>query len=145
MPHYINGENPLLKFTFTELVEMIKTISRTKNKSRQDKIHGGVGLQSMEHLESHIDDFLFELAQRIKKSWSQIRIQRSFRYSKLNLPTELLNAYNITPAQLSFMIYKDKNSIGAIITDDGKEEIYIKNGMVKYLMKTDGNIVILNN
>ena len=105
MPHYIDGENPLLNFTFAELVEMIKTISRTKNKSRQDKINGGVGLQSIEHLESHMDDILFELAERIKLSWNQMRIQRSFRFSKLNLPTELLNAYNITPAHLSFMMY----------------------------------------
>ncbi|UYP48222.1 hypothetical protein NEF87_004507 [Candidatus Lokiarchaeum ossiferum] len=140
--YFDDEDNPFKKFQFEELVEMVRTISRTKTQSREGVWKDGHGLQSIDHLEAHVDDILDELARRIRANFTIDRIQRNFRYNKLNLPTEFLNLYNLTAAQLNFMIYKDKNSIGAILTD-GKEEIFIKHGPVRYVMNTEGNIAVI--
>ncbi len=141
--YFDDEDNPFKKFHFEELVEMVRSISRTKVQSREGMWTEGFGLQSMDHLEAHVDDILNELARRIRENFTIDRIQRNFRYNKLNLPTDFLNLYNLTASQLNFMLYKDKNSIGGITTD-GKEEIFIKHGPVKYVMNSEGTIAVLD-
>jgi len=129
-------------FTFSELVEMVRTISRTKHESRTGVWKEGVGLESMENLEAHVDDILEELAQRIRHSWSTDRIQKNFRSNSVSLPSDILNLNNLNASQLNFMLYKDSNAVGSEVNDKGEEEIYIYFNNLKYKMSHDGSIIV---
>lgn len=130
------------KFSFQELIEMVQAISRTKHRSREGVWREGYGLQSIEHLEAHIDDILEEMAKRMRSAFSLARIQSNFRHNELNLPHDLLNLNNINATQLNSILFRNSNLIGAERNDQNEEEIFIIINDVKYKMQTDGRIVV---
>ncbi len=138
---FTSANSKFQDFSFEELVEMVRSISRTKSKSRENVWKEGYGLASMDDLEAHVDDILDELADRIRRSWCLKRINWNFKNNSLDLPKSFLNVYNLTASQLNYMLYKDQFSIGSV-ENDGNEEIYIKEGPIRYLMKSTGNIVV---
>ena len=130
----------LSQFNFNELIDIVKTISRTKKKSSEEMWKNGYGLQSIDKLEEKVDDVLYELINRIRDQWSRYDIERNFR-SKV-LPHEILNLFNITTAELNKKLFKNPPTIGSEISADGKDEIWFKIGGSKYVMRSDGNIEI---
>ena len=78
----------LSKFNFNELIDIVKTISRTKKKSSEDMWKKGYGLQSMDSLEANTDNILDEIIYRVRDQWSRFEIERNFR--NLALPHEIL-------------------------------------------------------
>ncbi|WP_457557587.1 hypothetical protein [Candidatus Harpocratesius sp.] len=129
-------------FSFNELVQMVDTIARTKHRSRQGVWTEGFGLQSIDHLESHVDEILEELAHRIRQSFNIARIQSNFRHNKESLPHDILNFNNLNATQLNAMLFKERGSIGAEINENGEEEIFIFIKGTKYKMKSNGVIII---
>jgi hypothetical protein len=130
-------------FNFNELLNMIRTIMNTKNRSLENLWKEGCGWESMENLESHVDDILEEIACRVREAWSFDRIQLNFKSHSLSLPQELLNLNNLNATMLNRILYKDPYSIGADLSVDGYEEIYIIINNLKYKMTKKGKILIL--
>ena len=130
-------------FNFNELLDMIRTIIRTKNKSLECLWKDGCGLESLEHLEAHVDDILEEIASRVRDAWSFDRIQLNFKSHSLTLPQELLNLNNLNATLLNRILYKDPFSIGADLSANGEEEIFIVINNLKYKMTKKGKILIL--
>ncbi|QEE16245.1 hypothetical protein DSAG12_02075 [Promethearchaeum syntrophicum] len=131
----------LSQFNFNELIDIVKTISRTKKKSSEGMWKNGYGLQSMDSLEANIDDVLDEIIYRVKEQWSRFEIERNF--SNLALPHEILNLFNITTAELNKKLFKNPPTIGSEILDGKKDEIWFKIGTSKYIMRNNGNIEII--
>jgi len=123
---------------------MVDAISRTKHRSRQSVWSDGYGLQSLEHLEKHIDDILEEMAHRIRQSFNIVRIQSNFRHNKEPLPNEILNFNNLNATQLNAMLFRDRGCIGADVNEQGEEEIFVVIKGIKYKMKKSGQISIEN-
>ncbi|MHA1610808.1 MAG: hypothetical protein ACTSVZ_13385 [Promethearchaeota archaeon] len=96
-------------------------------------------MQSIEHLESHIDEILEELARRIRESFSMARIDHNFRRNNISLPHDIFNLNAINATQLNCMMYKYQDQIGADLSDDGQEEIYVIINDIKYKMKKNMN------
>ncbi|MHA1519503.1 MAG: hypothetical protein ACTSRK_04905 [Promethearchaeota archaeon] len=92
-------------------------------------------MQSIEHLESHIDEILGEMARRIRESFSMARIDHNFRRNNISLPHDIFNLNAINATQLNCMMYKYQDQIGADLSDDGQEEIYVIINDIKYKMK----------
>jgi hypothetical protein len=130
-------------FNFNELLDMIRTIIRTKKCSLENLWKEGCGWESMEHLEAHVDDILEEIACRIREAWSFDRIQLNFKSHLLTLPQELLNMNNLNATMLNRILYKDPFSIGADLSTNGEEEIFIILNNLKYKMTKKGKILIL--
>ena len=128
------------QFKFNELIDIVKTISRTKKKSSEEVWKNGYGLQSIDSLEANIDDVLYELINRIRDQWSRYEIERNFR--NLVLPHEILNLYHITTAELNKKLFKYPPSIGSERSDEGEDEIWFKIGSSKYVMRSSGDIEI---
>ncbi len=128
------------QFNFNELIDIVKTISRTKKKSSEGMWKNGFGLQSIDTLEANIDDVLFELINRIRDKWSRYDIERNFR--SLALPHEILNLFSITTAELNKKLFKLPPTIGSEISVKGEDEIWFKIRNSKYIMRSDGNIEI---
>ena len=128
------------QFKFNELIDIVKTISRTKKKSSEEVWKNGYGLQSIDSLEANIDDVLYELINRIRDQWSRYEIERNFR--NLVLPHEILNLYHITTAELNKKLFKYPPSIGSEKSDEGEDEIWFKIGSSKYVMRSSGDIEI---
>jgi len=128
------------QFNFNELIDIVKTISRTKKKSSEEVWKNGYGLQSIDRLESNIDDVLDEIIIRVRDQWSRYDIERNFR--SLVLPHEILNLFNITTAELNKKLFKNPPSIGSERSAEGVDEIWFKIGSSKYVMRTNGNIDI---
>ncbi|MCF2141093.1 MAG: hypothetical protein K9W44_13625 [Candidatus Lokiarchaeota archaeon] len=129
-------------FSFNELINMVNTIARTKHRSRQDVWTEGYGLQSIDHLESHVDEILEELAYRIRQSFNIGRIQSNFRHNKESLPHDILNFNNLNATQLNAMLFKERGSVGAEVNENGEEEIFIVIKGIKYKMKSNGVIIM---
>ncbi len=129
------------EFNFNELIDIVKTISRTKKKSSEEMWKNGHGLQSIDSLEANIDDVLDELIIRVKKQWSRYDIEMNFR--NMALPHEILNLFNITAAELNKKLFKNHPTIGSENPDGGDDEIWFKIGGSKYIMRTNGNIEII--
>ena len=72
-------------FSFSELLNFVSTISRTKKQSSLGVWRDGHGLESMESLESNVDQILDELTSRVQEAWSLDRIQTNFAHAGLNL------------------------------------------------------------
>lgn len=140
----MNKEENFEKFTFNELIQMVDAISRTKHASRQGVWSNGYGLQSIEHLESHVDDILNELAYRIRSAFNLARIQSNFRHNKEPLPHDILNFNNLNATQLNALLFRDRGCVGADLNEQGEEEIYIVLKGKKYKMKKSGIISIEN-
>ena len=128
------------QFNFNELIDIVKTISRTKKKSSEGIWKNGYGLKSIDTLEANIDDVLYEIINRIRDQWSRYDIERNFR--SLVLPHEILNLFSITTAELNKKLFKNPPSIGSEISNVGDDEIWFKIGSSKYVMRTTGNIEI---
>ncbi|WP_371803782.1 hypothetical protein [Candidatus Lokiarchaeum ossiferum] len=128
-------------FTFTELLNFVSTISRTKKQSSLGVWKDGHGLESMDNLEANVDQILEELTTRVKKVWSLDRIQSNFARAGLNLPNEILNIFNITSSELNRLLYKFPPAIGAENVN-GVDEIWLVINNMKYLMKSDGKIFV---
>ena len=131
----------LSQFNFNELIDIVKTISRTKKKSSEEVWKNGYGLKSIDTLEGNIDDVLYELINRIRDQWSRYDIERNFR--NLALPHEILNLFNITTAELNKKLFKNPPSIGSENSNGKNDEIWFKIGSSKYIMRTNGNIEII--
>ena len=129
------------QFNFNELIDIVKTISRTKKKSSEGIWKNGYGLKSIDTLEANIEDVLDELIFRIKDQWSRYEIERNF--STLALPNEILNLFNITTAELNKKLFKNPPTIGSEISDGKKDEIWFKIGKSKYIMRNNGDIEII--
>ncbi len=130
------------EFSFVELKDMVRAIARTKHKSREGQWKNGYGLQSIDHLETHVDDILKEMARRIREAFSIGRIHYNFRHNKSNLPPEIYNLNNINDTQLNGMLYKNAELVGADLNAEGEEEIFICFNDKKYRMKKDGSIQV---
>ncbi len=128
-------------FSFSELLNFVSTISRTKKQSSLGVWRDGHGLESMESLESNVDQILDELTSRVQEAWSLDRIQTNFAHAGLNLPNEILNIFNITTAELNKLLYKFPPAIGADKNDEG-DEIWLILNNIKYLMTYQGKIMI---
>ncbi|MHA1473715.1 MAG: hypothetical protein ACTSPA_01775 [Promethearchaeota archaeon] len=129
------------EFNFNELIDIVKTISRTKKKSSEGMWKNGYGLQSIDNLEANIDDVLDEIIIRVRDQWSRNDIERNFR--NLVLPHEILNLFNITTAELNKKLFKYPPTIGSENLNGGTDEIWFKIGSSKYIMRTNGNIEII--
>jgi hypothetical protein len=129
------------QFNFNELIEIVKTISRTKKKSSEEVWKNGYGLKSIDTLEAHIDDVLDEIIIRVRDQWSRYDIEMNFR--NLVLPSEILNLFNITTAELNKKLFKNPPTIGSDKKNGGIDEIWFKIGSSKYIMRTNGNIEII--
>ncbi|MHA1584111.1 MAG: hypothetical protein ACTSWL_02560 [Promethearchaeota archaeon] len=122
---------------------MVKTISRTKKQSSKMVWKNGYGLKGVDSLEANVDNFLDELTRRVQRTFSLDRIQYNFATSKLNLPSDIMNLFNVSPGGINHMIWKSPSKIGAISIDE-HEEIWVLIGNRKYAMQADGKIHILN-
>ncbi len=129
------------QFNFNELIDIVKTISRTKKKSTENIWKNGYGLQSIDSLEGNIDDVLYELINRIKDKWSRYDIEMNFR--NLALPHEILNLFNITTAELNKKLFKNPPTIGSESSDGRDDEIWFKIRNSKYIMRNNGDIQII--
>ena len=129
------------QFNFNELIDIVKTISRTKKKSSENIWKNGYGLKSIDTLEANIDDVLDEIIYRVKEQWSRYDIERNFR--NLVLPHEILNLFHITTAELNKKLFKNPPTIGSEMSSEKKDEIWFKIGSSKYIMRTNGNIEII--
>jgi hypothetical protein len=135
-------EHKFVEFDFNELREMVLAIAKTKHKSREGVWKNGYGLESIDHLESHIDEILEEMALRIREAFSVFRIQSNFKHNKLPLPPDLLNLNNINATQLNAMLYRNPDLVGSETNEEGDEEIYILFNDIKYKMQKNGQIVV---
>lgn len=136
-----NSDIKLIDFTFIELIDIVKTIARTKKASSCDFWKGGTGLISLEHLESHSDAILEEIACRVRKAWSLENILINIKNHRLNLPDFIRNLFNINACELSRLIYKEPPLIGAL-KNGIYEEIFLIQENQKYIMKWTGQISI---
>ncbi|MHA1648074.1 MAG: hypothetical protein ACTSVL_10920 [Promethearchaeota archaeon] len=129
------------QFNFNELIDIVKTISRTKKKSSENTWKNGYGLKSIDTLEANIDDVLDEIIIRVRDQWSRYDIEMNFR--NLVLPSEILNLFNITTAELNKKLFKNPPTIGSEKSNGGDDEIWFKIGSSKYIMRFNGNIEII--
>ena len=129
------------QFNFNELIDIVKTISRTKKKSSEEMWKNGHGLKSIDTLEANIDEVFDEIIYRVRDQWSRYEIERNFK--NLALPHEILNLFNITTAELNKKLFKNPPTIGSEISTEGKDEIWFKIGSSKYIMRINGNIEII--
>jgi hypothetical protein len=127
-------------FSFTELIDMIKSIQYLKQKSNKDKTNGGTGLIAIDKLEEHVDDALQELIRRIHRHWSIDRIQANLRRVE-HMPEILANFFNIGPSELTKFIFQNPPMIGAR-TSDSCDEIYFIHGDKRFVMSKAGEIEI---
>ena len=109
-------------FSFNELIAIVKTIRQTKSQSNQTRWKEGYRLESIDELEANVADVLKEITRRVQYVWNFERITSNFKFSATDLPMELLNIYNVNPAEINSLIFTD--SIGADIIE-GHEEIYL--------------------
>ncbi|TFH30888.1 MAG: hypothetical protein E4G98_01190 [Promethearchaeota archaeon] len=129
-------------FKFAELKDIVHAIARTKHQSSESRWTEGNGLHSIDHLETHIDDILKEMARRIRETFTMERIHANFRHNKSNLPHDIFNLNHINATQLTGMLYNYKDLVGADLTPDGNEEIYVIINETKYKMKKNGVIQV---
>ena len=139
----MSSEVDFTDFSFKELINFVSTISRTKKQSSLGVWENGHGLESIEHLESNVDSILIELTNRVQKSLSLDNIQKNFARSEITLPNEILNIFNITPAELNKKLYKFPPGIGADSTN-GFDEIWFVVNNQKFIMKKDFQISVEN-
>ncbi|MHA1511259.1 MAG: hypothetical protein ACTSRX_06005, partial [Promethearchaeota archaeon] len=93
------------QFNFNELIDIVKTISRTKKKSSEEMWKNGHGLKSIDTLEANIDNVLDEIILRVRDQWSRYDIEMNFK--NMVLPHEILNLFNITTAELNKKLFKN--------------------------------------
>ena len=130
-------------FSFNELIAIVKTIRATKSQSNQTRWKEGYRLESIDELEANVDDVLREITRRVQYVWNFNRITSNFKFSTTNLPMELLNVYNINPAEINLMIFTNGGLIGADIIN-GYEEIYLEfPNKGKFRMDQNGQILSL--
>jgi len=129
------------QFNFNELIDIVKTISRTKKKSSEEMWKNGHGLKSIDTLEANIDNVLDEIILRVRDQWSRYDIEMNFK--NMVLPHEILNLFNITTAELNKKLFKNPPTIGSEMTPEKKDEIWFKIGSSKYIMRTNGKIDII--
>lgn len=135
-------ENPLAKFTFNELTEMVKTISNTKWRSSDMRATQGYILETIDDLEANVDLVLGEMVKRVSRQWTFSKIQSNFSRSSVILPHELMNVFNITPSILMKQIRSNPTTVGAEMNNQDEEEIWFAVGAKKYRMTSNGAILI---
>ncbi|MCP4760551.1 MAG: hypothetical protein GY870_02145 [archaeon] len=135
-----NSSNPLNKFNMNELIGMLRTFYRIRKKSSDMLWTEGSGLISIESTLEESESILQEVIDRIHEKWTIDRISRNRRQK---LPKFLLNSYNISTAELTYILLNNMVEIGSDKWNDDKvenEEIYFIIDDTKYKMKNDGII-----